>query len=257
MDFVNSTFEGDKAYILPIGDIHFGDRAFQKEGRRKLKGNLEWLRSHEQDARSILMGDIFNIAGRNDKTSPYETDPEEIHNAEEFFRPYKDLFIGAIRGNHENRLVNSYGFDPLKGFCKNLGIPYLGISALIRIQVGARPAEVNGYWQSYYMYVHHTTGGGKSLGSALSRVEALDKIMTGCDVYAGGHNHQMATGVKNVYTPTSHGPRLQKVHFVNCGSYLEWAGSYAESGQFAPSKLGSPRIRFSGVRGHHDIHISL
>lgn len=256
MDYIQTKFDGNRAYVLPIGDIHFGDRAFQKEGRRKLKGNLDWLREHQAEAKGVLMGDVFNIAGRLDKTSPYETNPKEVEEGIDFFQPYADLFIGAIRGNHENRLVNAYGIDPMSLFCKHLDIPYLGISALLRIQVGRRP-DNDWYWQSYYMYVHHTTGGGKSLGSALTRVEALDKILVGADVYAGGHNHQLATGVKNVYTVTPTGPRMQKVHFVNCGSYLEWDGSYAEAGQYAPSKLGSPRIRFSGVRDHHDVHISL
>jgi hypothetical protein len=256
MDYTQVQFQGERAYILPIGDIHFGDHAFQKNGRAKLKGNLDWVREHQEESRIILMGDVFNIAGMTTKTSPYENNPEEQDEAQDFFAPYADLIIGAIRGNHEARLVNQFGYDPMKNFCKALKIPYLGISALVRIQVGKRP-DSEWYWQSYYMYVHHTTGGGKSLGSALSRVEQLTQIVAGADVYAGGHNHQLVTGTKNVYTPTPYGPKAHKIHFVACGSYLPYEDSYAEAGQYAPSKLGSPRIRFSGKRDHHDVHVSL
>lgn len=256
MDYTSVQFEGERAYLLPVGDIHYGDFAFKKVGKDKLKGNLDWVREHQHEARIILIGDIFNIAGRDTKTSPYENDPNEQDEAQEFFKPYADLIIGGIRGNHENRMLNTYGFDPMKNFCKALEIPYLGISALVRVQVGKRP-DNDWYWQSYYMYVHHTTGGGKTLGSALARVEALTNIMAGCDVYAGGHNHQLVTGTKNVYTPTPFGPKQQKVHYVSCGSYLPYEDSYAEAGMYAPSKLGSPRIRFSGLRNHHDVHISV
>lgn len=256
MDYKSIHFEGQRAYLLPVGDIHFGDHAFQREGKAKLRANLEWLREHQDEARGVIMGDVFNIAGRTDKTSPYENNPKEISEGADFFAPYADLFVGAIRGNHERRIVNQYGFDPMELFCKMTNIPYLGISALLRIQVGKRPDE-NWFWQTYYMYVHHTTGGGKSLGSALARVEQLSSIVAGCDVYAGGHNHQLVTGTKSVYTPTPTGPKPMKQHYVSCGSYLPYAGSYAEEGQYTPSKLGSPRIRFSGVREHRDVHISV
>lgn len=256
MKFVHITVPEEKAYILPVGDIHWGDRAFKKTGKEKLQRNLDWAMENEKVTRIVLMGDIFNIAGRMDKTSPYETDPDEISQAGEFFEPYAKLIVGAIRGNHENRLVKNYGFDPLKLFAERIGVPYLGISALLRIQVGARP-DSNSYWNNYYMYVHHTTGGGGTLGNALNSVAKLEGIMPGCDVYAGGHNHQLVTGSANRYHPMPSGPVQRKVHFVSCGSYLDYPESYAEEGMMRPGKLGSPRIRMSGLRDKHDVHISI
>lgn len=256
MDFIHITIPTEKAYVLPIGDIHFGDRSFGKKGRAKLLGNLNWLRDNEHQAVGVLMGDIYNIAGRDTKTSPFTNNPDEITEAEDFFRPYSDLFKVAIRGNHERRLVNNYGFDPLKGFCKHLNIPYGGVSALLRIQVGARE-DSNSYWNTYNMAIHHTTGGGGKLGNALSGVLKLAEVVPGCDVYAGGHNHQLVTGVQEKLRPTLTGPKPYKAHYVSCGSYLEYEGSYAEEGMYIPGKLGSPRIRFSGVREKHDVHVSI
>lgn len=241
---------------MPIGDIHWGDKAFKKVGRAKLKGNLDWLREHEDHARGVIMGDVFNVAGRDTKTSPWESDSSEYLEAEDFFRPYADLFSGAISGNHEYRIVNAYGLDPLQLFCTHLKIPYFDISALLRIQVGKRP-DSNSYWQSYYMAIHHTTGGGQTPGNALNSIQRLEKVIDGCDVYAGGHNHQLATGVRQIYGPSPSGPKMRKVHYVSCGSYLDYENSYAERFMYAPGKLGSPRIRFSGVRDHHDVHVSI
>ena len=256
MDYVQVSVPAEKAYCLPIGDIHWGDKAFKQHGRAKLLGNLEWLREHQDHAFGVLMGDIYNVAGRDTKTSPWESDPNEYDEATEFFAPFADLFKGAIRGNHENRMRNAYGLDPLKTFCKQLGIPYMGASALLRIQVGARP-DANSFWQSHYMAVHHTTGGGGTLGNALNSVAKLEKVIAGCDVYAGGHNHQLVTGVRQTYVPMPSGPVMRKVHYVSCGSYLDYANSYAEDGMMSPGKLGSPRIRFNGLRDRHDVHISI
>ena len=256
MNFIHATFPGEKAYCLPVGDIHFGDKAFAKEGREKLQGNLEWVRERADHAFIVLMGDVFNIAGREEKTSPFETNPREIEEATDFFTPYAPYIRGAITGNHEFRVINRYGFDPMSLFCKMLNIPYLGICAQVRIQVGKRP-EYESYWNTYNMMVHHTTGGGGTLGNALNAVAKLERIATGMDIYAGGHNHQLVTGTQQRYFPTYTGPVLKKVHFVSCGSYLDYPESYAERYAMSPGKLGSPRLRFSGVRDRHDIHISL
>lgn len=256
MDFVEVKIASEKAYVLPIGDIHFGDKAFKGIGKAKLQGNLDWLQEHQDHAFGVLMGDIFNVAGRDTKTSPFESDSKEYLEAEEFFRPYAHLFKGAITGNHCNRMENSYGINPLQLFCVHLKIPYLGAAALLRIQVGARP-DSSWYWQNYFMAIHHTTGGGGSLGNALNSVTKLEKVIAGCDVYAGGHNHQLVTGTRQHFIPTATGPQMRKVTYVACGSYLDYEGSYAENGMMAPGKLGSPRIRLSGLRDRHDVHVSL
>lgn len=256
MNFVEIEIPAEKAYVLPIGDVHWGDKAFKKVGREKLRANLDWLMERQDHARSILMGDIYNVASRDSKTTPFESDPEEYDEAADFFKPYAAVIVGAITGNHENRMENAFGYNPLKGFCRHVGIPYLGSSALLRIQVGKRP-DSNWFWNTYYMAAHHTTGGGGTLGNALNSPAKLEKIIAGCDVYAGGHNHQLVTGVRQTYVPTANGPKMKKVHYVSCGSYLEYENSYAEAGMYAPSKLGSPRIRFNGTRDHHDVHVSI
>lgn len=256
MDFITHSCPEEKMYIVPISDVHIGDPAFGAKGKRKLIDNLEWAREHQDVTRILLLGDIFNIASRSSKTSPYGTNTKEIVDGIDIFKPYADLILGAIRGNHEHRLVDSHGFDPTEIFCKALDIPYLGISALLKLRVGAR--EDNPKWceQTYTVAVHHTTGGGGKLGNALSGVEKLGQIIPGCDVYLGGHNHQLVNGVREHFIPTHGGPKLMKAHFVSCGSYLDYPDSYAEEKMYIPGKLGSPRIRFSGT-GHRDVHVSL
>lgn len=239
----------DAAYVLPIGDLHIGDHAFQEVGWAKLQENLEWaLVDAKHPVRIVLMGDIFNIAGRDTKTSPFESNPDEIFQAEDIFKPYASIIVGAIRGNHEARMVNQFGYDPLKLMCRHLDIPYLGVSGVLRFEVGT-PAQV------YNLAMHHSTGGGGSIGNALNSATRLESVYTGCDAYLVGHNHQMATGVQERYYPTANGIQVRKVTYLCCGSYLAYADSYAEAGMMKPGKMGSPRLRLNGL--HHDLHTSV
>lgn len=193
---------------------------------------------------------------RISKTSPLETDTDEYQQALEIFRPYKDQIIGATDGNHEARVLDMFGFSPMQSFCSELKIPYCGWSAVIRLKVGKR--DGNRFRQNYFIYAHHTTGGGGTIGGKLNRVIKLRDIVDGVDVYLGSHNHQLAVAPQDVFYPSCQGGLIKRrIWYVDCGSYLSWDNSYAEKGMLAPSKLGSPRIRFSGECDNHDVHISL
>jgi hypothetical protein len=270
MRYLTSTVVNDHAYLLPIGDIHVGDKAFGKAGRAKLAGYIKWVQDHS-NARVFLMGDIFNVASRISKTSPFESNTDEYKEAEGLFKPIAKQIIGAIDGNHEARMLEMFGYSPTQALCASLGIPYCGWSCIVELNVGKVSNGHGGHrFNTYFVYCHHTTGGGSTLGGALNRVVKLQDIVQGIDVYCGGHNHQLISGVRNILMPYPPGQRVvaRKVTYVDCGSYLDWNESYAERGMMPLSKLGSPRIRFAGWRGmkhagpgineeSRDVHVSI
>lgn len=259
MKYLVKDIPQDHAYLIAVGDIHFGDRSFKDEGMKKLKGYLDWVKSRP-NAFIFLMGDIFNVSGRDTKTTPFETDVGEYEKAVDFFKPYADKILGAIDGNHEYRMYDEFGISPLQLFCRELKIPYCKYSAVIRLKVGKRTEKGAGnrYHQNYFVYAHHTTGGGGSVGGKLNRVVKLENIVEGCDVYLGAHNHQLAIAPQDIFYVSMQGGILKRRKwYVDCGSYLDWNNSYAEKGMLAPTKLGSPRIRFSGKHDKHDVHVSL
>lgn len=245
------------AYVIPIADLHIGDKAFKGEGEAKLKGYLNWVKEHP-NARIFLNGDIFNVASRISKTDPFSQNSNEYIEAIELFRPYKNQIIGATDGNHEARMMDMFGVSPMQLFCLALDIPYCKWSAVVRLKVGKPSGRKGAGWgQNYFLYFHHTTGGGGSLGSKLNRVVKLREIVDGIDVYFGSHNHQLAVAPQDVYSPSMQGKGVfkRRIWYVDCGSYLEWNDSYAEKGMMAPTKLGSPRVRFDSSK--HDIHVSI
>ena len=247
MIYSETKIDSDIAYILPIGDIHIGDKFVNY---KLLGDNIEWVKT-EPNARVILMGDIFNVATRASKSSPFEQDfglTEQIERGIKLFEPIKDKILGAISGNHEERIEDFCNFNPLVPLCLALKIPYLKYSAVVSIIVGRI---------AYTAYIHHTTGGGKTPGSKINRVNALRSLVCNCDMYLGGHNHSL--GVMPVTTrvvDTIHKSVITKRQLlIDCGSYLEWEDNYAERMALEPTKLGSPRIRLDGVK--RDIHCSV
>lgn len=280
MRYLHHDVVADCAYLIPIGDIHIGDKAFGKRGRAKLAGYIEWVKK-TPNARIFIMGDVFNVAGRHTKTSPFESSANEYQEAESIFMPVRDKILGAIDGNHEARILDMFGYSPLQAFCARLEVPYCGWSAVLELNVGGLypmrrtprykgdPQTAKGRYNQYHIYFHHTTGGGGTLGGALNRSVKLQDIIHGIDVYCGGHNHQLATGVRTVFQPYPPGRRVveRKVTYVDCGSYLDWDESYAERGMLASGKLGSPRVRFAGFKhtstlqqshdDSRDVHVSL
>ncbi len=252
-----------EAYIVPIGDIHLGDNAFTDESERKLKGYIEWVRKR-QNARIILMGDIFNVSTRISKTTPFQkmSLKDEMDYAIELFRPVRKKIIGAIDGNHEYRATDFMDYSPLIPFCHYLGVRYFQYSAVFRIGVGVDNKGRAGKPElrpnvNYLIYAHHTTGGGSTVGGRINRVDKLRQILVNADIYLGAHNHALISAPVEGFICDVRSGNISRIrqYIIDCGSYLDWNESYAEMRMYPPQKLGSPRIRLDGRK--KDVHVSL
>lgn len=256
MRTISTAVDADHAYLLPIGDLHVGARGFGKHGKRKLLGYLQWAREHEDVARIFLMGDLFDIATRKSKTSPFDSSASEHVEVLDIFEPFRDLVIGAVDGNHEARMLDFAGFSPTYYLCRALDIPYCRWSACLKFRVGLRKAEKLKkpcYRCTYDIFIHHSTGAGSTAGAALNRIEKLERLCSPCDLYLGGHHHQLVVGSRETMTPAG---TLRRITYVCTGSFMGWEGSYAEEKAYGPAKLGAPRIRLAGA-DRKDIHVSV
>ena len=247
----------DHGYLIPLGDLHRGDRHLSAKGLGKLRGYLDWI-MERPNAYAFLMGDILNVASRSSKTNPFESmsGNDEYAKAVDLFKPYASRLIGCITGNHEQRMFKDYGFNPLQPFCNELGVPYCGYSAAIRVRVGKRKDRKNEYQQLYWGFAHHGSGGG-TLGAALNRKMKLQEIIHGMDWYMAGHDHQLIVGTRDVLIPKRDTIEQQRVHYVDTGSFLDWDSSYAEEAGMPIGKQGAPRLRFDGRQHNHDLHVSI
>ena len=258
MKVLSCSIPENEMFIVPIGDIHCGDKGFTKESRKKLQDQIDWVKA-TPNARIFLNGDLLNASTRISKTSPYDqnmdlTEQKDLCVA--IFGQVKDQILGAISGNHEQRLEDFCGDNPLREVCYRLDIPYCGYTAIIDFKVGWREDLKKNLIQ-YTGLFHHTTGGGQTVGSKLNRVEKLRSICRNADFFCGSHNHML--GAVPTIAP-EYNSQAKKVSnrvqlLVDCGGYLKWDNSYAEQKGLEPVKMGSPVVRLDGTK--KDMYISL
>jgi hypothetical protein len=244
MFYVENSIDEKQGWVIAIGDCHLGDKAFGTEAQAKLEGWIKWIRENK-NARVILMGDIFNTATRVSKTSPFNQSRDDEKEKNKYgwledeyawgvrlFKPIASQIVVALDGNHEHRLLDFANYSIMNQFCRELQIPYGGISAVIifRINKFNQGTSHGSYNEMYKFYAHHTTGGGMTVGGKLNRVEALRRMVTNADVYLGAHNHMMGVVPVSCGVIDTNRKRVQylRQYIVDCGSYLEWEGSYAE-----------------------------
>jgi len=264
MMYTESYIDENVGYIIPIGDVHIDDINFTPKAALKLKGYIQWVKDHPE-SRVILMGDIFNVASKTSKSSPFQRRQDlkngsALEEVMDWLGPIKKQIIVAYDGNHEDRMIQWMNESPTLALCKALDIKYGGYSGVTAVHVGKqfRADRTNSnYKQCYTIYAHHTTGGGGTVGGKMNRVDKLRQIVCNADIYLGGHNHMLGNvPVQNGFINTNNKRITFKEQWlVDCGSYQDWAGGYAEAKQLAPNKLGSPKIELSGNK--HDIHVSL
>lgn len=258
MQLVPIDIPEEVGYLVPLGDLHRGDRHLSSKGLAKLTGYLDWV-AERPNARIFLMGDILNVASRSSKTNPFESmsGNDEYAESVKLFKPYASQIVGCLSGNHEARMYKEFGFNPLQPFCSELGILFCGYSACLRIRVGKRKDRKNEYRQMYWGFAHHGNGGGGTLGAALNKKVKLQEIVHGMDFYMAGHDHQLIAGTRNILLPKRDTIEHQRVHYIDTGSFLDWDGSYAEEAAMPIGKQGAPRLRFSGQSDSHDLHVSI
>jgi predicted phosphodiesterase len=228
--------------------MHFGHPNFRED---LLDGYIKWILKHE--AWVILMGDLVENSTRASVGSGvYEqTIPpsQQIDLIEKKLQPLVDkgLVLGTLTGNHEQRTLNLTSLDPTKILAKIWGVPYLKYGGFFYLRVGN---------QTYSIYATHGSTGAATSGGKL---QAATKLALGfdADIYLMGHVHDLLTdqAIKYRYNPKRKTVEQIRKTFVVTGSYLDHAGSYAQMKTYQPSKLGSPRIRLSGVE--KDVHVNL
>jgi len=167
--------------------------------------------------------------------------------------PIRHKCLGFVASNHHNRISKEVGLSLDKVLADRARIPFLGISATIKIVCGRA---------AYFVFMHHGCGGGTD-GNKVNRALKLAQNLIGADVYLTGHTHSF-----------SHVPDIHKIidrkrdkltqittHHVTTGHYLRYEGSYAEDMGLKEKPIGSALITFgfndTGNEWYKDIKVEL
>ena len=165
---------------------------------------------------------------------------QEVKIIEKELEPIKHKCLGIVASNHHRRLERVAGISLDEMLCNSLGIPFLGAFGLLCITCGGC---------SYYVVMHHGTGGGKKRGSKTNNTASLAEIIPGADLYMEGHTHAYDSFIDEM-TYIDRKRRIVSTfnaQFVVTGHYLNYDKSYAADMKLKPYPQGSAMVELSAA----------
>jgi hypothetical protein len=231
---IQSEYKGShkSMYIVPIGDIHFGNRYFDKS---YLDMALSFVAKNRNRCRIFLMGDLLELAtkgsvGRGVYDEKYHTN-RQFEMAVETFKPYADLVDIVIEGNHEERIIRDTSFEIMEEFTHRIGrhSAYAKFEGIVNTRVGEHV---------YSSYVWHGASGGTKEASALNALLNMRERAL-CHMYFMGHTHKLIDFKRKVFLPNVDGNEAYSLEqlFVNTGTALGDGGYGVQKG-FALQDIG-------------------
>jgi hypothetical protein len=229
--------------VFNLGDIHRANHCCNSSFLSKTIRRI----ADDPNAIWVSTGDLLEVALKTSVSSVYEaqTVQREMDSLADELQPIKEKCLGFVASNHHNRVDKETGISLDRMLAAHVGIPYLGISGLLNITIGRC---------SYYLHMHHGSGGGGTEGNKVNRALKVAANCQGADVYLSGHTHTY-----------SHTPFLQRVidrkrgitrdilsHSVVTGHCLDWTGSYAEKSAMKPAPLGFAVVNLEGSDPGHE-----
>lgn len=218
--------------IVNLGDIHRGNKNCNT---KLLKNNIDIIASTE-GMYWVSTGDMLETATKNSKSSCYEaySPEEELEFLAEELVPIRTKCLGFVASNHQDRVYKEVGLSLDKALAYRAKIPYLGISAVIKVTCARC---------SYFIHMHHGVGGGSS-GNKVNRAIALASNWIGADIYLTGHTHSVShvPDITTVIDRKRNRVVDLTTHHVCTGHYIIYEKSYAEKYGLKKKPMGSSVI---------------
>lgn len=235
-EFNDEVYQEHGLIIVPITDVHLGSRHCNVQ---YFKAFIEYI-LQVPNCVTILNGDLAETATKDSVgAAMFEEDgniPEQLAVLHELLKPLAEAgkILGVGPGNHEQRVENLIGINPMQLLAEKLGVPYFGHQGFFNIVVNNI---------SYKCSFHHGTGGGGSVGSKSNAAERMNKVVM-ADLYFSGHTHGRQYHKDVIYTFDEAQEELVPMirTYVVGGSFLEYWGGYSEMKALAPSITGAVRI---------------
>jgi hypothetical protein len=245
-------------YIVPLGDLHLGNNNCDLD---LFKKSIEFIKN-EKRCLWLGMGDYCDAVTAKDKRfDPKSIDPDfptpdvQYRGIEKMLMPIKDKCIGLLDGNHDYQHWLEHGHNYVDTMAYNLGTSYLTMDAYIRLAFRRKTAD-SCCSRVIDIYAHHGWSTARSDGAKVNRIEDLALIFPNLDLYLMGHVHLLGSSPSKYQLSVDEGMNIvqKKENFVFTGSflkgYVDGNVSYVERKTYAPTALGSPKIKLTiGVDG--------
>jgi len=226
--------ERDIVPVVGIGDVHYGAETCDIEAFQEALAAAARLNAY-----IVLMGDLMENSSKNSvadgwvkqKMSPQQQKEELVA----ILKPYADMIIGALRGNHEDRSWKDCGIDPMSDICALLGISdrYFTWEFHGIISGGA-------HGRSYTMYAVHSKSASKTNGLELNMAQRDIGGIVDADICLKAHGHKNAfdTYMVNRILANSNTVQPAERAILLTGHFLDRANSYPAAKPMGGSPKG-------------------
>jgi len=245
--------------IYPIGDIHLGAAACDIGHFRRTVAQV----AADPSARWIGMGDYgdfilpedprWSMSAFDWKRLGYRKGRPDLRNLGAEYRdmvlaeldPIRSQCIGLLDGNHDDVMKQKYHLDVVGWLCEELKVPYLGYTALVRVEVVVDNGAGGRIWPFDIFAEHGATGGGTD-GNAVNSVQKRGTEFD-ADVYLKGHVHKRGITQRTVLGWGKKKIAVRDKVFVLTGTYLkgysEFETTYGERKGYPPNEIGGTVVR--------------
>lgn len=222
--------------IVPITDVHLGHNEANID---LFKGYIRYI-LETPNAVTVLNGDLAETATKVSVGKAMFEEafnfPEQMRLLEELLMPLAEAgkILGCGPGNHEERIANMIGINPMRMLAEKLNVPYFGYQGFFRIAVAD---------QLYKVVAFHGAGGGASPGAKANTAEKMNKVLGNADLYISGHTHGRQSHTDLIFMMDDEGETLvpHKRTYVVGGSFVDYWDSYPEMKGLAPALTGLVR----------------
>jgi len=248
LQLVKANYDGndDILTVIPSGDWHSGHINYREDIVKK-----EFIDRLDYNVRGLLTGDLMECATKQSiGAGLFDTNMTPQRQKEyvlELLRPKAQFIDGAVIGNHTYRIIKDISINLLLDICRELKIPYLGYTGIVKY-------AWNGV--AYTVNVWHGTGTGATTQTAINTCEKMAQRAY-ADVYCCGHFHKKLVSDRIIDFPDVRNNKVVKVtqNFVVCGSALDYEEGYAEKEGLQARELGFPIIQLHGIKGAKKIEV--
>lgn len=253
MKYIEERFNKvDEVNILKLGDCHAGHPNYKESIVDKALKEI----SNRNNGRIFIMGDLCEMALTSSVGGVYEqtmTPEEQTDYWVKKLYPYREIIIGAVGSNHNERAEKAVGMNPCRLIMKQLyGLDwqekFSRYSCLVKYSFNKG---------CLHDYNWHGSTGARTKGGILNKMYKMSETVES-DIYSMGHTHQLITDDTRIrQVPDSRNMKVsdKRYYFINTGSALGWHEGYGEMKGYPKTLLGFPILRLTGERGKQEVHI--
>ena len=251
MRYFRVLIKGPRVNLYPLVCWHLG----AKQSSRPFIDMIIKEIQNDPLAKWIYMGDFGDCVVKNSKGNIYEqlaSPGDQLREAVDITESIRDKGLFGIRGNHGNRVDKEVGVGWDEMLCARMGIPYLGVAALVEFVLNPKGSCV----KLFTVYVHHGSAGAVSPGGKMAAaVRPFDYVLS--DVVLTSHTHAAIRTIPRVFAYAAEGKiKYRQNRGWACGSGYDSRSGYAEEKMYSPMLPAHIRLRVEAKRFQRNGHDS-